>query len=371
MATYRKVVDSLRGAHPQARLLPDPALVTAAGPKDPAATDFTTLPGYRAVMLARTAADVLGLPSPFFRVIDAAAGTRVSIDGRWVENFASYDYLSLNHAPRIADRVVEAVRAHGVSATASRLVGGNHKLHAELETALADFTGTEAALVFVSGHATNQAVLRVLVGQQDLVAVDALAHNSVFEGIRVSGAQHITFPHNDWQELDRRLDEIRRDFKRVLIVTEGLFSMDGDRPDLEAFVAIKRRHDAWLMLDEAHSFGVLGQTGRGVCEETGVAVHDIDVIMGTLSKTLCSAGGFVAGSRVLIDLLRYQAPGFVYSVGLSIPNTAAALAALTALREDPDPVVRLRALGAGFLRKARSLGTRSPRLPKATGSGAG
>lgn len=356
MASYRKVVDSLRGAHPQARALPDARLAPAARTRDPAATDFATLPGYRAVDLAQTAADMLGLPSPFFRVIDAVEGTRVSIGGRWVSNFASYDYLSLNHSGVVADRVVAAVRAHGVSATASRLVGGNHALHAELETALAGFLGTEAALAFVSGHATNQAILRVLVGPQDLVAVDALAHNSVFEGIRVSGARHITFPHNDWQALDRRLSEIRADSKRVLIVTEGLYSMDGDRPDLEAFVAVKRRHDAWLMLDEAHSLGVLGPTGRGICEETGVPVRDVDVIMGTLSKTLCSAGGFVAGSRVLIDLLRYQAPGFVYSVGLSIPNTAAALAALAALRDDPGRVTRLRSLGAGFLRKARSLG---------------
>jgi len=356
MATYRKVAESLRGAHQQARARPDPSHVPAAGPKDPSATDFTSLPGYRAVMLAQTAADLLGLPSPFFRVIDASDGTRVSIDGRWVENFASYDYLSLNRSPRVADPVVEAVRAHGVSATASRLVGGNHALHAELEAALAGFIGTEAALAFVSGHATNQALLRVLVGPQDLVAVDALAHNSVFEGIRVSGARHITFPHNDWQSLDRRLGEIRKDSKRVLIVTEGLYSMDGDRPDLAAFVALKRRHDAWLMLDEAHSLGVLGPTGRGLCEEAGVPVRDVDIIMGTLSKALCSAGGVVAGSRVLIDLLRHQAPGFVYSVGLSIPNTAAALAALAALREDPGRVTRLRAAGAAFLRKARSLG---------------
>jgi 7-keto-8-aminopelargonate synthetase-like enzyme len=235
-------------------------------------------------------------------------------------------------------------------------VGGNHALHGELETAIAQFIGTEAALSFVSGHATNQAVLRVLMGPQDLVAVDALAHNSVFEGIRVSGAAHVTFPHNDWQALDARLEAIRKDFKRILIVIEGLYSMDGDRPDLAAFVTLKRRHDAWLMLDEAHSFGVLGATGRGLCEETQTPVRDVDVIMGTLSKTLCSAGGFVAGSQVLIDLLRYQAPGFVYSVGLSIPNAAAALAALTALSDDPDRVGRLRAAGAAFLRKARSLG---------------
>lgn len=355
MSSYRNVVRNLRGSHGQASVLPDPAMAPARGPKHPDATDFASLPGYRAFLLAQTTADILGLSAPFFRVTDAVRGTQVLIGGQWVENFASYDYLSLNQSPMVADRVIEAVRAHGVSATASRLVGGNMALHQALETSLAEFIGTEAALTFVSGHATNQAVLRVLVGPKDLVAVDALAHNSVFEGIRVSGAEHITFPHNDWRALDQRLTDMRRHYGRVLIVTEGLYSMDGDMPDLAAFVALKQRHEAWLMVDEAHSFGVLGPTGRGIAEETGVPVRDIDVIMGTLSKTLCSAGGFVAGSRVLIDLLRYHAPGFVYSVGLSIPNTAAALAALTALQDDPGHVAKLRSVGETFLRKARNL----------------
>lgn len=355
MAPRYSVVESLRGLHGQTRHVPT-AGVTPKPLINSAATDFRTLPAHRAVQLAQAAAEALGLPSPFFREIEKTEDTRVQIDGRWVDNFASYDYLSLNRSAPVALAVEQAVRSHGVSATASRLVGGNHCLHGILERALAGFVGSEAALAFVSGHATNQALLRTLVGPKDLVAVDALAHNSVFEGIRISGAEHFTFPHNDWEALDRRLTDVREAFGRVLIVVEGLYSMDGDLPDLESFVAVKLRHSAWLMVDEAHSLGVLGPSGRGICEETGVDPRAIDVIMGTLSKSLCSAGGFVAGSQDLIDLMRYQAPGFVYSVGLSIPNTAAALAALLALQGDASPVGRLRQIGLYFQSQAAALG---------------
>lgn len=359
--TRRNLIDNLRSQHERTRARPATEISASEEPahngvEKGAARDFRTLPGYRAVQMAKAASAAMDLPSPFFREIEEVDGTRVRISGRWVENFASYDYLSLNQSDEIAAAVEAAVGAHGISATASRLVGGNHALHGALERALADFLGQQAALAFVSGHATNQAILRTLVGPRDLVAVDALAHNSVFEGIRISGARHITFPHNDWELLDRRLADLREEVERVLIVIEGLYSMDGDRPDLAEFVAVKNRHAAWLMVDEAHSLGVLGATGRGIREETGLPPEAVDITMGTLSKSLCSAGGFVAGSRELIDLLRYQAPGFVYSVGLSIPNTAAALAAVLRLARDATPVQDLRRIGAEFLRTAKGLG---------------
>ena len=354
MADHKDLLASLRMNHAKLRTTPIKAPTQMAGTRI-AATDFTTLPGYRAVMLARAAADTLRLPSPFFREIEAVDGTRVRIAGNWAVNFASYDYLSFNRTPEIAAEVTQAVNAYGVSATASRLVGGNHGLHMVLEEELSRFLGTEDTLVFVSGHATNQAALRTLLGPKDLVAVDALAHNSIFEGIRTSGAQHITFAHNDWQALDRRLDELRGNYDRVLIVIEGLYSMDGDAPDLSAFVALKYKHHTWLMVDEAHSIGVLGKTGRGISEAAGIDIGEIDLVMGTLSKSLCSAGGFIAGSRVVTDLLRYHAPGFVYSVGLSIPNTAAALTALRAMRKAPERVAALNGLGTYFVKKAQGL----------------
>lgn len=354
MANHKDLLDDLRMNHMKLRASPMKTPAPKAG-ETSAVTDFTTLPGHRAVMLARAAADLLHLPSPFFREIEAVEGTHVKISGSWAVNFASYDYLSFNRSPEITAGVTQAINRYGVSATASRLVGGNHTLHRVLEEELSNFLGTEDALVFVSGHATNQAALRTLLGPKDLVAVDALAHNSIFEGIRISGAQHITFPHNDWQALDRRLDELRGNYERTLIAIEGLYSMDGDAPDLPAFVAVKRRHQAWLMVDEAHSVGVLGKTGRGISEAAGIDIREVDLVMGTLSKSLCSAGGFIAGSRVLTDLLRYQAPGFVYSVGLSIPNTAAALAALRAICRSPERVTTLSELGAYFVKKAQGL----------------
>jgi 8-amino-7-oxononanoate synthase len=347
-----KILSDLRALHggavkPPVRVQPLPAKGRA---------DFRTLASYRQVQIALAAAETFQLPSPYFRRIDAVEGQKVQINGRWATNFAGYDYLSLNTSDLLKDRVVAAVRDWGVSARASRLVGGNCAYHEALERGLAGFLGTEAALVMVSGHGTNQSILRTLVGPGDLIAVDALAHNSIYEGVRLSGAAHVTFPHNDFGWLDRHLETNRDQFNRVIVVIEGLYSMDGDCPDLAEFVRLKQRHDAWLMVDEAHSIGVLGASGRGIAEEQGVDPAAIDIVMGTLSKTFCSAGGFVAGTRDLIDVLKYNAPGFVYSVGLSAPNTAAALAALEELQRSPARTARLRRLGQHFLKAARSSG---------------
>lgn len=308
---------------------------------------------FRRVQLAKAAGDALGVASPYFRCVDAVSGTCARIDGRWVENFAAYDYLSLNADPSVTGAAADAAREWGVSATASRLVGGERSFHRRLEAELADFLGTEAAVALVSGHATNHAIVRTLMEPGDLVLVDRLAHNSIFEGIRASGADHLSFPHNDLDWVEDQLKQKRGAYKRVLIAVEGLYSMDGDMPNLPRLVEIKNRHGAWLMVDEAHSIGVLGATGRGVCEEQGVPPQAVDILMGTLSKTLCSCGGFVAGNHDLCELLRHSAPGFVFSVGLSAPNVAAARAALARLRAEPRRVDRLRALGRTFAEAVR------------------
>ena len=319
-------------------------------------TDFSTLSHLKQVSIARGTGSVLGFENPFFRRIERLDGIRAMIGGAWIQNFASYDYLSLNNDPRIAAAVADAVKDFGVSATASRLVGGDRPLHGELETRLARFLGTEDAIVTVSGHATNLAIIRTLMGPGDLVVADAFAHNSVFEGIRASGAAHATFAHNDLDQLSEKLDKTRDRYERVLIVAEGLYSMDGDVPDLAGLIALKERHEAWLMLDEAHALGVLGSEGRGSAEEAGIDVGKIDILMGTLSKALCSCGGYVAGCRDLVDALRYAAPGFVYSVGLSVPNAAAANAALHILEQEPERVAALRARSGQFRAAAQSAG---------------
>jgi 8-amino-7-oxononanoate synthase len=225
-----------------------------------------------------------------------------------------------------------------------------------LEEALSELYEVEDCIVFVSGYATNVSTIGYLFGSKDLVVHDSLAHNSIHEGIKLSGASRRSFPHNDFQALDQILTEIRGDFERVLIVIEGLYSMDGDVPDLPKFVEIKQRHKAFLMVDEAHSLGVLGKTGRGIREHFGVAGKDVDIWMGTLSKTLASCGGYIAGERSLVEHLKYAAPGFVYSVGMSPPLAAASLQALEIMLKEPERISQLHERAQYFLNLAKNAG---------------
>jgi len=333
------LVESLRAAH-RARRRAAPA----AAPDAPAAVrafDFATLPGAREMEIQRAAAAVLGVGSPYFHMFAGEAGPEAVIDGAPRINFASYAYLGLNRHPEVRAAAAAAIAAHGVSCSASRVVGGERPFHRSLEAALAETTGTEDAVVMVSGHATNVTTIGALVGQGDLIVTDELVHNSALEGARISGARRLTMPHNDAEWLDATLTRLRGEFNRVLVVIEGLYSMDGDAPDLRRFVEVKAAHDAWLMVDEAHALGVLGPTGRGIAEAQGVDPASVEIWMGTLSKTLGSTGGYIAGSAALIGYLKARAPGFVFSVGLSAPLAAAAEAALAVMRREPERVARL------------------------------
>jgi 7-keto-8-aminopelargonate synthetase-like enzyme len=216
--------------------------------------------------------------------------------------------------------------------------------------------GTEDAVAFVGGHATNVTVIGHLLGPEDLIVTDAMIHNSVLEGAKLSGAKHILCAHGDVDALERILRLNRARHRRALIIVEGLYSMDGDAPDLAALIRLKRRYSAWLMVDEAHSTGVLGATGRGIAEEQGVDPTSIEIWMGTLSKSFASTGGYIAGSRPLIDLIKYETPGFVYSVGLAPPNTAAALAAIEVMQNETWRLEKLRQNGQLFLARAKAHG---------------
>jgi 8-amino-7-oxononanoate synthase len=326
------------------------------GPAESPGRDLATLPGARDIEMVREAGEALGLESPYFRPHDGIAGAHSSIGGRDFVNFASYNYLGLNGDARVAAAAKAAIDRHGVSASASRLASGERPVHAALETALAAHYGAEACLAFVSGHATNVTVVGHLLGPRDLVVHDQLIHNSVAEGARLSGARRIAFPHNDWHAAERELIAHRRRHGRALLVIEGHYSMDGDLPALERFTALARRHDALLMVDEAHSLGVLGATGRGIAEQCSVAADQVDIWMGTLSKTLSACGGYIAGRQRLIDLLRHSAPGFVYSVGLAPPLAAAALESLHILHAEPWRVAALQANAQLFLSLARAAG---------------
>jgi 8-amino-7-oxononanoate synthase len=345
------LLDGLRVARAARR--PTPSIVT---PPTVAAFDFATLPAFRELELTRAAGTVMGVASPFFRCIDGPGGPIAMSEGAARINFGSYDYCGLNQHPEVLEAACEAVTRFGVSCSASRVVGGERPFHRALEQALAGFVGTEDAVVMVSGHATNVTTIGTLMGPGDLVIHDELIHNSALEGIRLSGAVRLPMPHNDLDWLETTLARVRAAHERVLIVVEGLYSMDGDTPDLKRLVEIKTAYDAWLMVDEAHALGVLGATGRGIAEAQGVDPRAVEIWMGTLSKALASTGGYIAGSAALVAVLKARAPGFVFSVGLAAPLAAAALAALGVLAREPGRVTRLRQNGLRLRAALRAQG---------------
>ncbi len=327
-----------------------------ANPNTTAGRDFSTLPAAREMAMVRAGAESMDIPNPFFRAHDGVAGGHSTIGNRELINFSSYNYLGLNGDPRVAAAAKSAIDRHGISASASRIASGERPVHAALEAALAANYNAEAALCFVSGHATNVTVIGHLLGPRDLIVHDALVHNSGAEGVRLSGAKRIAFAHNDWAAAERELAANRKRHTRALIVIEGHYSMDGDMPDLARFVELAKKYDAWLMVDEAHSIGVLGETGRGVFEQQGVDPSGVDIWMGTLSKTLSGCGGYIAGSATLIDVLKHSAPGFVYSVGMAPALAAASEASLRIMREEPWRVARLQENARVFRDGARARG---------------
>lgn len=271
-------------------------------------------------------------------------------------SFAHYDYLALGHEPAVRSAAADAAELIGVGAGASRLVGGELAIHRKLEREFADFLKVDDTLALVSGYGTNVALVGHLMTKGDLIVVDDAAHNSIMMGTRLSRATTHAFPHNDLDYLELLLKHQRSRFGRALLVIEGLYSMDGDIPDLPRLLALCRKHGTWLMIDEAHSIGVLGQHGRGITEHFGIPATDIDLIIGTLSKAFVACGGFIAGNRSVISWLRYTLPGFVYSVGLPPPTAATALCALERLQCEPARLTRLRDNSHYFLRAAISRG---------------
>jgi len=317
---------------------------------------FEAMPLYQQFKLLRQLGDTLHVQSPFFRVHEGLVGAHTTIGGRSYVNFSSYNYLGFSGDPEISTRAKAAIDHYGTSSSGSRVSGGERPVQHELELALAKVYQTEDCLAFVSGHATNVTTISSLFGAGDLVVHDALAHNSIVLGAESSGAKRLSFPHNDWRALDQLLARARHEYRNVLVAIEGLYSMDGDYPDLARFVEVKRRHDAFLYVDEAHSLGVLGATGRGLYEQCGVAPGEVDIWMGTMSKTLAGCGGFIAGCQPLIDMLRHWAPGFLYSTGLPPMLAQTSLAALEGMLAQPERVASLQARGKQFIEEARAAG---------------
>ena len=293
--------------------------------------------------------------NPFFVPTDSARH-EAQAHGRNFVSFANYDYLGVAGHPAIKAASVGALESLGVGALASRLVGGERSTHHVFEEKLASFLGVESVLTLVSGYLTNVTTISHMMNTRDAIFLDELSHNSIISGAKAASATSHFFQHNDLDDLEALLEQKRSSYRHVLIAVESLYSMDGDIVDLPRLIEIKDRYNCWLLVDEAHSIGVLGQDGRGLCEHTGVDPAQIDLIVGTLSKTFASCGGFLGGKKPVIDWLRYTLPGFVFSVGLSPVITAAASTALDIVQKDTWRIERLRANAELFLELAHEAG---------------
>ena len=323
---------------------------------DPATAAIERFPEAAAIDARLRQFAELGVPNPYFRKHDGRTDATTSVAGREYLSFSSYNYLGLAGHPEVTGAVHEAVERYGTSVSGSRLLAGDRDLSRDLEAGLARFLGTEDCLVLVSGHATNVCAIGHLVGPDDLIVHDSLAHDSILQGCTLSGATRQPFPHNDLARLDDILRRSRSRFRRVLIVVEGVYSMDGDLADLPGLIELKERYGALLMVDEAHSIGTVGPRGAGIGDHFAVPRSGVDLWMGTLSKSLAGCGGYLAGSARTIQWLRYSLPGFVYSVGITPANAAASLAALNVMHTDPSRLARLRANAQFFLDAAIQAG---------------
>jgi 8-amino-7-oxononanoate synthase len=297
-----------------------------------------------------------GLQNPFLLANESVQGRLARVDGRDVVSFTSFDYLGLAGHPDVTRAAKDAIDRFGTSASASRMVGGNNTILDELDATLASFVGTERAVVFPCGYGTNASVLGHICNADDLILYDELAHNSIVQGTVASAAGRRPFRHNDVDQLDGLLRDLRGRYRRVVVAIEGVYSMDGDYPDLPAFIEVKRRHDALLYVDEAHSIGTMGPGGRGICDHFDVDPAEGDLWMGTISKALGSGGGYLAGSERLIRWLGCTTPAFVFSTACSPPNAAAALEAVRVIGREPWRVTRLRERSEFFLKLANDAG---------------
>jgi len=294
-----------------------------------------------------------GSHNPYFVVHDSPLLDKSIVNGKEYLDFGSYNYVGMSGRKEVNDAAKAAIDRWGTSASGSRLLAGEKPVHAQLEKAIAQWKNAESALVLVGGHSTNVTVVGNFCGKNDLILYDALAHNSIEQGCRLSEAAARPFPHNDLESLEQILKTQRKYFEKVLIVIEGVYSMDGDVSNVPAFVDIKKRYGCFLMVDEAHSSCVLGAHGGGVDEYFNLEQNDIDIKYGTLSKGLGTCGGYVAGRASLIEYFRYNLPGFVFSVGLSPALAAGSLEAIRLLRSDSGIMENLHRNIKCFAQEAR------------------
>ncbi len=287
-------------------------------------------------------------------VTELRGGSRVVVNGRTMGMFASYSYLGLIGHPRINAAAKAAIDKYGTGTHGVRTLAGSLALHRELEGTIARFKGADDAVTFTSGYATNLTTVSTLVGRHDVVFSDKLNHASIVDGCLLSGAKFVRFRHNDIEDLDQRLTEAPKGAGR-LVVSDAVFSMDGDIIDLPGLVRLCRKHHAWLMIDEAHSLGVLGATGRGI-EEHYSMPGVVDIKMGTLSKTIPSVGGYIAGRSDLIKYLRHQSRAYIFSAALPPAQAAAALEGFRVIEDEPWRVQAVQRNAHHFIDSVRARG---------------
>ena len=278
------------------------------------------------------------------RQLDSAQGVRINLEGRELLNFSSNDYLGLANDPILKRAASKAIEEFGAGSGSARLICGSQSPHHQLENALAAFKGTESAICFSSGYAAALGVLPVVVGEGDTVIIDKLVHASLIDGVRLSGAKLRVFKHNNLEDLERILQWAARREGHILVITESVFSMDGDLAPILNLVELKEKYGAWLMVDEAHATGLFGKGRRGLIEEFGVGDR-VDIQMGTLGKALGSAGGYICGSQQLGDLLINRARSFVFSSAPVPAQSAAAKAAVDWVQTSEAEVARTRLWG--------------------------
>jgi 8-amino-7-oxononanoate synthase len=284
-------------------------------------------------------------------------GARVLVNGREMGMFASYSYLGLVGHPRINSAAKDAIDRFGTGTHGVRTLAGTLTLHRDLEAKIAEFKGAEAAVTFTSGYVTNLTVVSTLVGRNDYVISDKLNHASIVDGCLMSGAKFLRFRHNDMEALEERLQQVPAG-SAALVVADAVFSMDGDVIDFPRMVALCKQYNAWLMIDEAHSLGVLGDKGHGIEEHFNLP-GCIDIKMGTLSKTIPSVGGYIAGKKELVEFLRHASRAYIFSAALPPPQAAAAKAAFEVIEAEPWRIDKLRANTRQFINglKARGFDT--------------
>ena len=303
---------------------------------------------------------------PYFREIQSDQDTEVMISGKKVLMFGSNAYLGLTNHPKVKEAAIEAVKKYGTGCAGSRFLNGTLDLHIQLEKRLAEFVGKEDAIVYSTGFQVNLGVVSCLTGREDYILWDELDHASIIEGHRLSFSTKLKYKHNDMESLEKQLQKCDPD-KVKLIVTDGVFSMEGDVAKLPEIVALAKKYNASVMVDEAHGIGVFGRQGRGTCDHFGVS-QDVDLIMGTFSKSFASIGGFIAADESIINYLRHHSRSYIFSASNTPAATAAANAAFDIMMNEPERIQHLWDLTHYALEGFRQMGceignTSTPIIP--------